>query len=453
MAKDKLTDYDPVASNNQDLGGISVAEGMLPSGVNNAIREQMSHLADFAAGNSGVDVLKLQDNTDTNSIKLQAPASVTADTTFTLPDGDGSADQVLKTDGSGQLDWVAQTAVTPNPSLIINGNMACSQRGTQTNQTSAYTACDRWNFIESGSTVITTSQSTDTPASQGFANSLKVNVTTDSGTPSASHYAIIRQKLEGQDLQHLLYGTSSAKKITLSFWVKSPKTGKQYVELYHTDAAYHNQQSYTIAAADTWQYVSLTYNGYETTAFDNDNGNSLMIQYWLMAGSDYTSGTATENTWHNTNANRFSGLVNVVDNTANNWHITGVKLEVGSTATPFDHSRSFSEELALCHRYYYSIQGATGQSPEYFGYAYGGTSHVIFVPFLTQMRASPSLSTAGTITGRNSTNTADSSISVEANVSCRDSASIVVRNLTATQGTPSRIELGATGQLNFSAEL
>ena len=171
-----------------------------------------------------------------------------------------------------------------------------------------------------------------------------------------------------------------------------------------------------------------------------------------MAGSDYTGGTTTENTWHNTDANRFSGLVNVVDNTANNWFLTGVQLEVGETATPFEH-RSYGDELARCQRYYYSIQGATGQSPEYFGYAYGGTSHVIFVPFLTQMRASPSLSTAGTITGRNSTNTADSSISVEANVSCRDSASIVVRNLTATQGTPSRIELGATGQLNFSAEL
>jgi len=99
MAKDKLTDYDSTAANNLDVGGISVAEGMLPSGVNNAIREQMSHLADFAAGTSGVDVLKLQDDTDTNSIKLQAPSSVTATTTFTLPDGDGASGQTMITDG------------------------------------------------------------------------------------------------------------------------------------------------------------------------------------------------------------------------------------------------------------------------------------------------------------------------------------------------------------------
>lgn len=105
MAKDKLTQYDTTASNNTDVGGISVAEGMLPSGVNNAIREQMSHLADFAAGTSGVDVLKLQDDTDTNSIKLQAPASVTTTVTLTLPDGDGTTGQTIVTDGAGTLSW------------------------------------------------------------------------------------------------------------------------------------------------------------------------------------------------------------------------------------------------------------------------------------------------------------------------------------------------------------
>jgi len=282
----------------------------------------------------------------------------------------------------------SQTALS-NRNLIINGAMQVAQRGTQTNQTSAYTACDRWQFIESGSTVITTSQSTDTPASQGFANSLKVDVTTASGTLSASHYAIIRQKLEGQDLQRLLYGTSSAKKITLSFWVKSPKTGKHYVELYHTDASYHNQQSYTIAAADTWQYVSLTYNGYETTAFNNDNGNSLMIQYWLMAGSDYTSGTTTENTWHNTDANRFSGLVNVVDDTANNWFLTGVQLEVGETATPFEH-RSFGDELRRCQRYYEKL-GTGNIRVGAANYTLSGATVRGYVAFNTTKRSTPTI--------------------------------------------------------------
>lgn len=108
MAKDKLTDYDPVAANNTDCGGINLSEGvMVPSDLNNFAREIMSHLADFADGTTGVDVLTLQDDDASASIKLQAPSAVTTTTTFTLPDGDGSNGQVLNTDGSGQLGWAS----------------------------------------------------------------------------------------------------------------------------------------------------------------------------------------------------------------------------------------------------------------------------------------------------------------------------------------------------------
>jgi len=106
MPKDKLTDYSATAASNTDIGGVGLGEGtMVPSDLNNAIREQMSHLADFAAGTTGINVLNLQDDDNSASIKLQAPSAVTTTTTFTLPDGDGSSGQVLSTDGSGQLDW------------------------------------------------------------------------------------------------------------------------------------------------------------------------------------------------------------------------------------------------------------------------------------------------------------------------------------------------------------
>lgn len=105
MAKDKLTDYDATASNNSDVGGVNTAEGMLPSKVNDAIRELMSHLADFSAGTTGVDVLNLQDDDNSASIKFQAPTAVTTTVTFTLPDGDGSNGQTLLTNGSGTLSW------------------------------------------------------------------------------------------------------------------------------------------------------------------------------------------------------------------------------------------------------------------------------------------------------------------------------------------------------------
>jgi hypothetical protein len=107
MSKDKLTDYDATASNNTDVGGISIAEGMLPSAVNNAIREQMSHLKDFASGTTGIDVLSLADDDASHALKFQAPSAVTANVTFTLPDGDGSNGQTLITNGSGTLSWGA----------------------------------------------------------------------------------------------------------------------------------------------------------------------------------------------------------------------------------------------------------------------------------------------------------------------------------------------------------
>jgi len=408
-----------------------------------------------------VDVLKLQDDTDTNSIKLQAPASVTANTTFTLPDGDGSADQVLKTDGSGQLGFADRHA---NPSLIINGAMSVAQRGASggTATTSAsYLSVDRFksDIDGSGGGDFSHAQVEDAPSGQGFRYSSKLTTVTQASQPtSETNRQQFYTLLEKQTTFHLDWGTSAAKTCTLSFWVKGSVTGTYGFSFAHyggsggSDVSYYYYTNYTIDSANTWEKKTITVTG-PTAGGNERDGNSFgtRVEWILGIGSDAETGTLNE--WTASSTYRTAANTVYLPETAGaTLYITGVKLEVGSTATDFVH-RSYGEELALCQRYFYSIQGATGQSPEYFGYAYGGTSHVIFVPFLTQMRASPSLSTAGTITGRNSTNTADSSISVEANVSCRDSASIVVRNLTATQGTPSRIELGATGQLKFSAEL
>ena len=280
-----------------------------------------------------------------------------------------------------------------NRNLVINGGMKVAQRGTQTNSTNAYTACDRWEFIEGGSSVITSSQDSDSP--QGFANSLKLDVTTASGTPSSGDYAILRTKLEGQDLQNLLYGTSSAKQITISFSVKSPKAGTHYVELIHNDAAYQNSIAYTVNSADTWENKVVTFDGYQSTAFDDDSNASLLIYFWLMAGSDYTSGTHTSNTWHNDNTKRAAGQVNVMDNTSNNFYLTGVQLEVGDTATDFEH-RTFGDELAKCQRYYYQVDttvegGGLCQSEAALDSMIG-----VHENYPVTMRATPTLTMQGT---------------------------------------------------------
>ena len=120
MAKNKITEYDSTAANNTDVGGVNLAENsMLPSDVNNALREILSHLKDFADGTSGINVLSLIDDDDSHAIKFQGPSSITANTTFTLPDGDGSADQYLKTDGSGTLAWVSPSSFSLPAGLVF----------------------------------------------------------------------------------------------------------------------------------------------------------------------------------------------------------------------------------------------------------------------------------------------------------------------------------------------
>ena len=244
--------------------------------------------------------------------------------------------------------------------LILNGAMAVYQRGSQSGIRTSY-AVDRFKADGSGSQEFTYSQSTTVPSGQGFSYSAKLDVTTADTSVAAAEFQVLRYIFEGQDLQHLKYGTSDAESLTLQFWVRSSKTGTHIVELEHTDANYQNSQSYTITTADTWQKVTLTFDGYQTTSITNDNTEGFQINWWLMAGSNFTSGTLSSNTWQNTTANRAVGQVNVADNTSNEWYITGVQLEVGSQATPFEH-RSFGEELALCQRYHtrLSFTGTTG---------------------------------------------------------------------------------------------
>jgi hypothetical protein len=269
--------------------------------------------------------------------------------------------------------------------IVINGAMQVAQRGDTSSVQSGYGGCDRFKLASSGATVVTLKQSTDVPSNQGFINSQQVDVTTADSSLAASDYAMLRTQIEAQDLQHLKYGTSEAEKITLQFFVKSSKTGTHIIELYHYDANYHNGQAYTISSADTWQKVTVTFDGYQTTNFNNDNGTGLGIQWWLASGSTYAGGTLASNTWSNTAANRAVGQVNVMDNTSNNFYITGVQLEVGEVATPFEH-RSRGDELNLCLRYYCNTISI-------YHLDYGGGSSLGNFQFPIPMRDSPTYTT------------------------------------------------------------
>ena len=250
----------------------------------------------------------------------------------------------------------SQTALS-NRNLIINGAMQVAQRGTsQASITSTgYTTLDRFRCVVQYAT-FTKSQSTDVPSGQGFASSLKMACTT-SASPAASNILRVDQRIEGQNLQQLKKGTANAESLTLSFWVKSNKTGTYIVELSDEDNSRHICKSYTISSSGVWQKVELTYSGDTSGAFDNDNSVSLGVHFWLGGGSNYTGGTLATSWASLTAANRAVGQVDFADSNTNEWYITGVSLEIGEQATPFEH-RSFGDELAACMRYYQQVGGA-----------------------------------------------------------------------------------------------
>ena len=266
-------------------------------------------------------------------------------------------------DDAVQTENFASTVNLGRRNVIINGAMQISQRaGSVTGITSAsYPTCDRWYFNINSSGTWTISQSTDAPTGSGFTNSFKADCTTADASLASGDYIQFQQRFEGQDLQQLKYGTSSAEKITLSFWVKATKTGTNVVMLYQDDADKMINAQYTINASNTWEHKTLTFVGNTGDVITNDNTRGFICIWHLAAGSSRTSGSIM-NTWGSyTTANEAVGQVNHADSTSNEWYITGVQLEVGEQATPFEH-RSFREELALCQRYFYkhNINSSSG---------------------------------------------------------------------------------------------
>jgi hypothetical protein len=264
-----------------------------------------------------------------------------------------TADGGIAIDASGHVTVDGQQLPTAGAlssrRININGAMQVAQRGTVVNAGNEYAGPDRFLFAKNDG-AFTISQSTDVPSGQGFSNSWKADCTSVSGT-SGSNYVILQHKFEGQDLQHLKKGSSNAESVTLQFWIKTSKTGTYIAELFDSDNNRQISKSYTVSSADTWEHKTITFPGDTSGALDNDNAESLVLSLWLFAGSSYTSGTLST-TWTSlADADRAVGQVNAGDSTTNNIYITGVQLEVGEKATPFEH-KSFSQELNDCLRYF-----------------------------------------------------------------------------------------------------
>jgi hypothetical protein len=276
--------------------------------------------------------------------------------------------------------------------FIINGAMNVAQRGTSaTGKTSTgYYACDRWKLDISSAGTWTQIQSTDVPTGQGFSNSTKLDCTTADGSLSASDRVFITQRIEDQNCVSSAKGTSDAKSLTASFWVKSNKTGTYILELYDSHNSRHISKSYTISSSNTWEYKTITFEGDTTGAFANDNGIGFMLQFWLAAGSDYTSGTLATSWQANDSTDRAVGQLNLADSTDNEWLYTGVQLEIGEKATEFEHE-PFETTLAKCQRYHYNLTHSATDVPIGTAIYYNSSQVNVIVPFPVSMRAVPTL--------------------------------------------------------------
>ena len=279
--------------------------------------------------------------------------------------------------------------------IVINGAMQLAQRGTSFTSVagSAY-HLDRFR-TGMGDTTARFTVTQATAALNGFANSLKYDCTTaESSLSNADARLFIQHRLEGQDLQQLKKGTSDAEKVTVSFYVKTNKSGVYTVELYDVDNTRSISQTITVSDAN-WNRYTLTFDGDTTGTLGNDNGNSFNLIIHLIAGTNYTGGTFSTSWSSATDNTRVSSSnVNIGDSTDNNFEITGIQLEVGSQATPFEH-RSFGEELALCQRYFqkYSDNGSDH------GYVtegnINGSRFYGVLRWTATMRATPTVSSTG----------------------------------------------------------
>ena len=279
-----------------------------------------------------------------------------------------------------------------NKNVIINGDFKIKQRaGTGTQSTglgasSGYHLHDRWS-LDFNNTAGRLTMSHDSSAPSGFANSMKLACTTADTSIASDEQLRINTRIEGQNLQSFAKGTSDAKPFAVSFYVKGNASATYVCELYDNDNT--RQVSKTFNVTTDWTRVELSFPADTSGAFDDDNGLSFLLQIWLHAGSNFTSGTLNT-TWGSvTNANRAVGISSFFDSTDRTFFITGVQLEVGQNPTEFEHE-PFERTLKKCERYYYLKGRGAATYLGNGGYAVSSEVDCV-VNFPTTMRSAPSL--------------------------------------------------------------
>ena len=321
-----------------------------------------------------------------------------------------------------------------NRNKIINGSMVIDQRNggasVTLNSGTTYTL-DRWFYFANGVNKFTYQQNAGSVAlPTGFTKYMGFTVAA-AVTIGASDYYITAQRIEGFNVADLGWGTAYAKSITISFWVRSSLTGTFGASVQNGASNRSYPFTYTISAANTWEQKTVTIAGDTSGTWATDNTGSLTLWYGLGVGSTL-SGTA--GSWSGSDYRSTTGATSVVGTSGATFYLTGVQLEVGDTATPFEHPRSYGDELARCQRYY----AETGFNVEDYATA-GGEYYHDPVYFPMSMRTAPSVTIVnGNVTNINSTNAYDT-----------DSTSLRVE----IQSTSSGRTLNIGGTVKLDAEL
>jgi len=287
-------------------------------------------------------------------------------------------------DNSLTTDQFVSTAVHGRRNIIINGAMIMAQRGSSSSAGNGY-AVDRFTNPVSQSSKLTVQQNAGsvTPPA-GF--QYYYGMTSSSAyTPISTDYFYVGQNIEGYNVAHLDWGTANAKTVTLSFWVRSSLTGTFGGSIQNSAQNRSYPFSYAISSANTWEYKTVTIAGDTTGTWLKTTGKGAVLWFSVGAGSN-NQGTA--GAWAAANYASVTGAVDVVGTSGATWYITGVQLELGNAATPFEHL-SHSEELALCQRYYETfgtyITGGAG------GFTYTSGSVMVPVYFKVKKRTSPTM--------------------------------------------------------------
>jgi len=326
------------------------------------------------------------------SIKLKGDTS--GEITIQAPTVAGTNTLNLQA-SSGTLATTAQASIGMK-NRIINGDMRIDQRDSTAtiNGTGVTYNVDRWlGRGETSEGVFTLAQDTTSPAN--FSNSLKATVTTDDDASpmwGTSSYRI-QQQIEGYNIADLNWGTSDAQSVTLSFWVRSSVTGTLGGSVANGDFNRFNPFSYTISAANTWEYKTVTIAGDTSGTWVTNNALGLRLNFSLGAGADRLG---TAGTWTSSVLEGVTGQVNPIQTNGSTFYITGVQLEAGTTATPFENLQ-YGQQLALCQRYFEPIinDSLNYNGGQIIGSSYNTTRNFALIYMKQIKRATPTIAASG----------------------------------------------------------